>query len=160
AADGEQVGGYRRTLGLDLRRLVANGPVDRAVAVDGPDAAHVDELELFLGLYHVVRFEVAVHEPAGVQVAERGQHLDRVGERVRHRARPGAPDVLQRLAADVLHHDVASVAVLDEVVDPDDVGVLNLGQELPLGYGRFHGVRVAGVQQALEHHPAVADVVV
>ena len=106
-----------------------------------------------------------------MQVAQGGQHLDRVRERVRHRHRAaGGPrvdqDLLERLAADVLHHDVAGrlarppVRVLDEVVDPHDVRVLDLGQELALGHGRGHRVRVAGVQQALEHHPAVADVVV
>ena len=50
--------------------------------------------------------------------------------------------------------------VLDEVVDPDDVGVVHGGQELPLGHRGRHGVGVAGVEQALEHPPAVADVAV
>ena len=50
--------------------------------------------------------------------------------------------------------------MLHEVVDPDDVGVLDLRQEPPFGDGGRHGVRVAGVEQALEHHPAVADVAV
>ncbi len=50
--------------------------------------------------------------------------------------------------------------MLDEVVDPDDVGVLHLGQELPLGDGSLERVGIADVEQALQHHPAVADVVV
>src|SRR6201995_1590502 len=50
--------------------------------------------------------------------------------------------------------------MLDEVVDPDDVRVLHLGQELPFGHGHGHGVGVTDVEQALEHHPAVADVAV
>jgi hypothetical protein len=54
----------------------------------------------------------------------------------------------------------ALVRVLDEVIDPDDVRVFHLGQELPLGDRRRHGVRVPGVQQALEHHPAVTDIAV
>src|SRR6201986_3617992 len=41
------------------------------------------------------------------------------------------------------------VRVLDEVVDPHDVRVLHLGQELALGHRRGHGVRVPRVQQAL-----------
>ena len=111
-AHGVQVGAGRRPVVLDLRRLVADRPVDRPVVVDVADAAHVDELELLFGLDDVVRLEVAVDKAPVVQVAERGQDLQRVGERVRQRDRlaPLAgvePDLLERLAADVLHHDVA-----------------------------------------------------
>ncbi len=170
-ADRVQVGTWCGAVGLDLRGLVADRAVDGLVAVDPAHAAHVDELELFFGLDDVVRLEIAVDQAAVVQVTERGQHLDGVGERVGDR--DGAArlprveqDLLQRLAAHVLHHDVAgclagpAVSMLDEVIDPDDVGVLHLGQELPLGHGRRHGVGVGRVQQALQHHPAVTDVVV
>ena len=171
AADRVEVGARRRPVRLDLRRLVADRPVDRAVAVDVPDAAHVDELELLFGLDDVVRLEVAVDEPAVVQVAEGGQDLQRVGERVRERHRAAAlsrleADLLERLAAHVLHHDVArglavaAAGVLNEVVDPHDVRVLKLGEEPPLGDRRLHRVGVAGVQQALHRHPAVGDVAV
>ena len=171
AADGVQVGTRRRALGLDLWRLVADRPVDGAVIVDVPDAAHVDELELLLGLDDVVRLEVAVDEPPIVQVAEGGQDLECVGEGVGqwHHAAFVArldADLLERLAADVLHDDVAGglaiglACVLYEVVDPHDVRVLDLGEEAPLGDRRLHGVRIPGVEQALEHHPPVADVAV
>jgi hypothetical protein len=75
-------------------------------------------------------------------------------------------DLLERLAADVLHHDVpgrlarATVRLLDEVIYPNDIGVLHLSQELPLGHGGRHGIRVPGIQQPLQYHPAVADVAV
>ena len=46
-------------------------------------------------------------------------------------------------AVDVLHDDVAVAVVLDEVVDLDDVRVLDLGEEPPLGQGGGHGVLVA-----------------
>ena len=101
-----------------------------------------------------------------MQVAERGQHLDGVGQRHRQRQRlaelaPFQQDLLERLAADVLHHDVAGhlagapVGVLDEVVDADDVRMLHLGQEPAFGQRGFLGGRVAAVQQALEDHPPV-----
>ena len=85
------------------------------------------------------------------------------GSRLPVRVAPLVGDLLQRLAADVLHDDVAVeragalVEMLDEVVDADDVGVLDLGEEAALGDRRGHRVLVAGVQQALEHHPPVGD---
>jgi hypothetical protein len=89
--------------------------------------------------------------------------------RERHRAAvtPGVlQDLLERLAAHVLHHDVPGrlprppVRVLHEVIDPHDIRMFHLGEELALGHRGGHGIGVAGIEQALEHHPAVADVVV
>jgi protein-S-isoprenylcysteine O-methyltransferase Ste14 len=88
-------------------------------------------------------------------VAERGQDLQRVGQRVgqRHRRAALAPliaDLPQRPAAHVLHHYVrgglaAPVAgVPGEVVGPGDARVLEPGEELPLGDGGLHRVRVTG----------------
>ena len=70
---------------------------------------------------------------------------------------PSGQDLLERPPADVLHHDVARAPVGDEVVDDDDGGVVELGQEPALGHGHGHGRLVAGVEEALEHHPAVVD---
>ena len=43
----------------------------------------------------------------------------------------------------------------DEVVDLDDGGVVDLGEEAPLGHGCGHRVGVTRVEQALEHHRPV-----
>jgi hypothetical protein len=92
-----------------------------------------------------------------------------IAVRERHRAAvtPGVlQDLLERLAAHVLHHDVPGrlprppVRVLHEVIDPHDIRVFHLGEELALGHRGGHGIGVAGIEQALEHHPAAADVVV
>ena len=167
-----EVGGDRRADLGDLGGLVADRAVYRRLrVVHPPDRAHVDEFEPVLGLDRVVHLEVAVQQVAAVQVAEGVQRLDGERDGLRDRQRralpvrqqPLARDLLERLAADVLHHDVAVegagalVEVLDEVVDPHDVGVLDLGEEAPLGDGRGQRVLVPGVQQALEHHPAVGD---
>ncbi len=50
--------------------------------------------------------------------------------------------------------------MLDEVVDADDVRVFDPGEGEDLGLGHGHRLGVAGVQQALEDHPAVFDVAV
>ena len=74
-----------------------------------------------------------------MQVPEGGQDAQDVGDRLGHGQRAAGlltvadPQVAQRLAADVLHDDVARTVVLHEVVDPDDVGVIDLGQEPLLG---------------------------
>ena len=95
-----------------------------------------------LGLDDVVDLEIAEQQPELVQIAERGQDLEHVGDRHRRRERvrlaavrvaAGGEDLLQAPAADVLHHDVARALVLDEVEDLDDVRVLDLGQEAALG---------------------------
>ena len=75
-------------------------------------------------------------------------------------AHPLLEHLLERGAADVLHDDVAGTLVGHEVVDLDDQRVLDLGEELLLGDGRGQRVGVAGVEQALEHDPAVGDVAV
>lgn len=167
-----QVGGDRGADLRDLRRLVAHGAVDgRLLVVHPPHRAHVDQLQLVGLLDGVVDLEVAVQEVPAVQVAERLQGLDAVragllhGQRIAPPVRPPplVGDLLERFAADVLHHDVPVqrtgplVQVLHEVVDPHDVGVLDLREEAPLRDRGRHGVLVAGVQQALEHHPPVRD---
>ena len=52
------------------------------------------------------------------------------------------------------------ILVLDEVVDPDDVRVFDLGESEGFGGGGGHRVGVAGMHQTLEHHPAVVHVAV
>ncbi len=175
AAHGVDVGRDGRAFGGDLRRAVAAGEEDRAGrVVDVPDGAEVDQLDLGVGLDHVVRLEIAVEQADAVQISHGGQHFQAVGQHAGQwqRRNPavgvlvGQRDLAQRLAADVLHHDVADlvaggrIVVLNEVVDLDDVGVLDLGQELLLGHRRRHRGRVAGVDQSFEDHPAVVHVVV
>ena len=104
-----------------------------------------------------------------MQVAERRQDLEHVRDRLCDRQRVGdaavglAPrrqQVLEAQPADVLHDDVARAVALDEVDDLHDVRVLDLGEEQPLGERRRHRLLVAGVQQALQHDPAIGDVAV
>src|SRR5689334_12410452 len=102
-----------------------------------------------------------------MQVAERRNDLDHVGDRLirRQRSVELLAHLLQRLAADELHHDVANrdprrIRMLDEVVDLDDVRMLDPRERENLRLGHGHRLGIAGVEQALEHHPAVFDVAV
>ena len=163
--DGVKVRGDGCSVLGHLGSLIADGAIEVAVIVsDGTDAAEIDELELFLGLDDVVRLEVAIEEPAAVEVPEGRKDLERVRNRLGHRDRctillaMTVAHLTQGLATDVLHDDVAGVFVLDEIVDLDDVGVFDLGQESALGDRRGHRRLVVRVEQALEHHPAVRDV--
>ena len=170
AADRVDVGRDARPDRRDLGRLVADRAVDRRLlVVDVAYAAEVDQLERVADLDQVVRLEVAVDEAEVVEVLEGRQDLEDVGQRLVDGQRVVGPAVgphpllehlLERPAADVLHDDVAGLAVGDEVVDLDDQRVLDLREEALLGDGGRERVGVAGVEQALEHHPAVGDVLV
>src|SRR5436305_1579562 len=86
-------------------------------ASNNTDGAEVDELDRVADLDDVVGLEVAVQQPHVVQVAERGQDLDDVRDRLVDGERVVAPavrggalleQVLQGGPADVLHVDVAA----------------------------------------------------
>ena len=85
-------------------------------------------------------------EPLGVEVGDCGCDLHDVGDGLvgRKRAVARLADLLERRAAHVLHDDVADrgggsrINVFDEVVDPDDVRVLYLGEGEHLGRGGGH----------------------
>ncbi len=104
-----------------------------------------------------------------MQVADRRQDLEDVGDRLLDRQRIGRAvigvaatleHVVQARAVDELHHDVAGAAVFDEVVDLHDVRMLDLGQESLFGERGDHRVAVAAVEHPLEHDPSIGDLAV
>ena len=76
----------------------------------------------------VGRFDVAMDQAHLVGVLQAVGHLgDVIGGRVVIE-RPVVPDdLMQVLAVDILHHDVMDVAFVIDVVGPDDVRVVELG---------------------------------
>src|SRR5262249_22530057 len=62
--------------------------------------------------------------------------------------------------ADVLHHDVAGSIVLDEVDDLDDVGVFDFGERSAFSEGDRPRALVVGVEETLQDHPPLLDLVV
>ncbi len=126
--------------------------------------AEVDELQRITGEHDVVRFEVAVDQALAVQIAERREDAEDVGDGLGHRQRVGPaaggfPTLLEQLQqghpADVLHHDVTAALPLHETEDFHDVAVVDRGEEPAFGDGRGRRLRVMGVEQALEHDPEV-----
>ena len=103
-----------------------------------------------------------------MQIAHGEKHFQDVGQALLHRqqgvVRIARGDLFERLAADVLHHDVAEavivVDVLDEVVDLDDPGMVDRGQELPFRDRDALRLRIRGIQQAFEDDGPVAHVAV
>jgi hypothetical protein len=145
--------------------LVARRAVDVAGrVVDPAHGAHVDELHVVADLDQVVGLEVAVEKPAAVEVGERGEDGEDVSDRLIDRQGVGRPavgrpagleDLLERLPTHEFLDDVARALVGHEVEDPDDAGMLDLGEEPTLGDGDGHGRCVPGVEQTFEDHPAV-----
>lgn len=80
AADGVDVGGDGRPGLGDLRRLETSGAVEVSVRFDGGDGAEIDDLDLIFGHHDVVGFEVVVGEADRMQMVQRGQHLEHIGD--------------------------------------------------------------------------------
>lgn len=161
---GVDVGGHRRTGPHDLGRLEAWGPVEVAERVDPRYRAQVDQLELFLGQHDVFRLQVVVDQADGMQVAQRRQDLQQVGDGLRD-GQFLTLAAFERLPADVFHHDVADripvpVGVLDKVEDLHDRRVHHLGQELAFGHRHCLRFGITGMHQALEHHRTAVDIAV
>ena len=80
----------------------------QALRLERAGDAEVGDLRAAVGVdQDVLRLHVAVDEAVGVRALERAADLDRVGDRLGHRQPAEAADaVLERLALDVLEHDV------------------------------------------------------
>ncbi len=124
---------------------------------------------------HVLGLDVAVDDVTGMGGAERARDLDPVGDGLgdRQPAHPADP-LLERLALDVLEHDVRPALVLAGVDHADDVGMRELGDGSGLaaealelvGVGRDLAVHQLDRDLSLERrvqcavdrrHPARAD---
>ena len=124
--------------------------------------AEVEDVRPSLREHHVARLQVPVHDAPAVRLVEGVGDLDRVPERPvqRHRA-PGQP-LLQRLALQVLHHQVVDAVVLPDVEDRTDVRVAQGGQRLRFALEPLlqRGIaRGAGPQDLDRHGPVEARVV-
>ncbi len=110
-----------------LRHLARRGPRD-------PEVGHlVAPVRAVLVEEHVVRLDVAVHDPAPMGEPERAEDLARRVDRGGDRQRTvGHDPVLEAPALEVLHRDVVGALGLAAVVDRDDVRVGQAGGVLGL----------------------------
>ena len=117
-----------RLLGRDVVGRAEHAPVGgQALLVERAGDPEVGDLRRSLFVdQHVLRLDVTVDDVAGVCGAERARDLDRVCDRLgdREATHPADP-LLQRLALDVLEHDVGpwvgGVLILAGVDHADDV---------------------------------------
>ena len=95
-----------------------------------------------------------MRDPVGLGVGEPGEHAFERPEDLREREVADEPP--QRPAAHVLHRDVRHAAVLEEVEERDDVGVVEPGREPRLAHEALGERRVGGPElEALERDLAV-----
>ena len=121
----------------DLRHLARTGAGD-------PEVRHFQAP--LRADQHVVRLDVAVHDPVPVREADRREDLARVLARRLHRCGPAADDqLLQRPSVEVLHRDVVGALGRAAVVDGDDVRVREPGRVLGLAAEALHEGVVGGV---------------
>ncbi len=114
-----------RLLGSDVVARPDDGArLRHALNVDGTGDAEVRDLGLaLLREEHVLRLDVAVHEPALVREVQRAGDLQPVTKRLVDRQRPVRQEALEIFALDVLEDDVLAAVFLAPVDDRDDVGM-------------------------------------
>ena len=141
-------GGAARLLGGEvLRRADDRARLGHLAGGAGARDAEVHHLDAALAVDdHVVRLDVAVHDPVPVREAQRREDLARVVDRDPERRRAARDEqLLQRPALDVLHRDVVGALGVAAVVDRDDVRMREPGGVLGLAPEPLHELLVAGV---------------
>ena len=93
---------------------------------------------------HVVRLEVAVHDPLRVGGGERVRHLRAERQQALRRQRRPAEQGAEARPLDELHHDVVVRRRRPEVVDRHDVGVVEGGGRLRLELQPGHAPGIGG----------------
>ncbi len=121
-----------------LRGEVRRGPDDhagrgdvRGVGQDGD--AEVRQVGASLGVEQdVARLDVAVHDAVAVHVGEGVRQCGTEGDHVTEAQRAAADAVGEGLALDELHHEVGAAALLADVVDRHQTGVVHPRERLYL----------------------------
>ncbi len=129
--------------------------------VDQPRDAEIRHLHGSVSVdKDVLRLDVAVNDVVFVGMVERRQNLQRVAHRLRRRDAPFlADDVLERRAVDVLHDDIAHVAVDAHAVHLHDVLMRHFrgGNRLVIEPAHKFPVRLKFGAQNLQRHLAFFD---
>ena len=121
-----------------LRRQVRRGADDHAGGGDVRGVgehgdAEVRQVRAPVGVeQHVAGLDVAVHDAVAVHVGQRVAEGRAEGDDVAERERTAADAVGEGLALDELHDEVGAVALLADVVDRHQAGVVHAGERLDL----------------------------
>ena len=154
---------HRGAFGGYLRGLETFSAVNVAKSADAADRTQIQKLHLVLGDHNIVRFEVVVHHPAGMQVLQGWQDFQDVANgnvHIKHVTWLFLAAVLQGRATHILHDNEATgdTRIVNEIEDLNNPGVGNVCQELPLGVRHHVVTGLHIVHQTLEHHPAAGHV--
>lgn len=122
-AAGDELGGE---VGDRPQKLLSGRRVRRR----GPGQSEVADLDAsVLGEQHVLRLDVAMHDPGAVRGGEAREDRIHDGDGLRDREPLLLPEQFaQRDAGQVLHHEVGELAVLSLIEDVDDVRVREAGR--------------------------------
>ena len=154
-AEREDVGARGRALALRLlgRHVVGRAHHDAAGGgvLGAPGEPEIHDLDLPVRQHvHVAGLEVAVHHALRVREGQPVEDLLHHRELVLERAQlPLREQLAQVLALEQLHGHVGHAALLAEVVDRDDVGVVELGRGAGLALEALAGALV--LAQLAEH---------
>ena len=164
ASHREDIAGHRGAGGAHLRSLESLGAEDVSKGADARDGTEVDQLHLILGDDDVVRLEVVVDHPAGVQIIQRGEDLQDITDGDIHvqRAVHLPPARAQGRPTHELHDDESTLGarIINKVEDLHDSRVGDLRQEGSLGFRNRPLVRAVRGHHALEHHVAIRHEVI
>ena len=127
-----------------------SGGIDRRLVSGGHRVETLGETEVhdlhvtMIGHHDVGRLQVPMEKSAAVRLLERFGDLPGQPQRLRQRQPAGAQLVVQRLAGDVLHHEKERLAVLANLEDLADVGVIDRRDRHRLATEALARLRVRG----------------
>ncbi len=140
-----RAGGRRLSSDLLGREVAGRGRRRGGAGLGVPGHAEVREVRTVLVVEEDVRrLHVAVDHPLGVRGAERAGHLRGHGDEPIGGKGATAERVGEAAAAQPAHHEVGAVRLPPVVVEGDDVGVLEAGDQLRLGLEAADEVGIVG----------------
>ncbi len=158
----EHVGSRVRVSAFELlRRHVLHGAQDqpgRRNRFEFSDRVfcepEVEEFRIALHQHHVGRLQIAMHDACAVRGVERGRHLYGVVQCLGNQQRTALQPRRQRLAFEMLHHQIVHALLVTDVEERADVGMRERSDRLRLTDEPRLRIRV-GVAENLDRDYAI-----